>query len=378
MKNIFDEFEIVEDNKELKNEIKEEIKYVADIILKDNNKNASIIEKFLVEEDDSYCLFSERKIKEIEWIWKPYIVRGNLNVIVGEGGVGKSYFTAWLLSAISRGDKIPFTEDSFVVGDSMLQNAEDDIDATILPRLLANNAITDKIGFFSEESKAFSIKQLYRLENTLYKVRPSIIVLDPIQAYIGDINMNSSVEVRNALKPLKMLAEKYNCAIVMLMHLNKNTGTNKATNRVMGSYDFIASCRSAILIESNPENPKEKLFIPIKTNLMKESEKNALSFKITDEGSIEWLENKGRINPDEILSQNNNLVDKNSSAKGFILGALSRGEISANALKDLVLNKGSITEKTYNITKASLHKDGIIKNYQKGNQFYWDLNSEKE
>lgn len=160
------------------------------------------------------------------------------------------------------------------------------------------------------------------------------------------------------------------------MHLNKNTGTNKATNRVMGSYDFIACCRSAILIESNPENPEEKLFIPIKTNLMKESEKNTLSFKINDEGKIEWLENKGRINPDEILSQNSSINDKSSNAKGFILGILSRGDISSNNLRDLVVNTGNMTEKTYNITKASLHKEGIIRSYQSNKEFYWSLNKE--
>lgn len=141
------------------------------------------------------------------------------------------------------------------------------------------------------------------------------MIIDPIQAYIGDTNMNSAVEVRNSLKPLKELAEYYNCSIVLLMHLNKNTGTNKATNRVMGSYDFIASCRSAIMIESNPENPEEKLFIPIKTNLMKENEKNTLSFKINDEGKIIWLENKGRIDENELLSQSNSIADKSSSAK---------------------------------------------------------------
>lgn len=323
-----------------------------------------------------YYTYSEIDVKELEWIWKPYIVRGNLNIIVGEGGVGKSYLTTWLSSAISRGEKIPFSDDKFKVGNVILQNAEDDIEATVLPRLLSNNADTEKIGFFDEYRDIFSIQDLDRLEETLDKLRPSIMIIDPIQAYIGDTNMNSAVEVRNALKPLKELAEYYNCAIVLLMHLNKNTGTNKATNRVMGSYDFIASCRSAIMIESNPENPEEKLFIPIKTNLMKENEKNTLSFKINDEGKIIWLENKGRIDENELLSQSNSIADKSSSAKGFILGVLSRGEIMANELKNLVINKGNISEKTYNIAKSILHKEMKIDSYQKDKCFYWNLREE--
>ena len=351
MENIFEEFE---------NTKSEELEYGYDAVYKAD-----------------YFKYSQMEVKKLEWIWEPYIVRGNLNIIVGEGGVGKSYFTTWLLSAISKGEKVPFKDNNFSISNSILQNAEDDIGATILPRLLSNNADTDKIAFFNEIYEVFSIDDIDKLDKVLYELRPSIMVLDPIQAYIGNTNMNSAVEVRNVLKPLRELAERYNCAIVMLMHMNKNTGTNKATNRVMGSYDFIACCRSAILIENNPENPQEKLFIPIKTNLMKENEKNALSFKISDEGKIEWLENKGRINPDEILLQNNNIFDKNSSAKGFILGALSRGELSSEGLKDLVVNKGKISEKTYNITKASLRKEDTIINYQRDNKFYWSLNNEK-
>ena len=321
--------------------------------------------KNIIQED--YHTFSEREVKELNWLWKPYIIRGNLNIIVGDGGVGKSFFTAWLLSAVSSGGKVPFNYFNFDMERCILQNAEDDIDATILRRLRANGANTDNIGYFDEENNSFSIQQLDRLEKRLEKLRPAVVVLDPIQAYLGDINMNSSVEVRNGLKPLKLLAQKYSCAIIMIMHMNKNTGTNKATNRVMGSYDFIASCRSAILIENNPEDREERLFIPIKTNLMKESEKNTLAYKITDSGKIEWTANKGQINPNEILFENNNsTINKSDKAEQFILGILSRGEISGNELKDLAINFGKISEHTFNTTKLVLNKERKIRNYRKG------------
>lgn len=348
----------------------------SNIQLDEISSDTMIVPENLKKSKD-FRTFSEIDMKEIQWLWQPYIVKSNLNIIVGDGGVGKSYLTTWLVSAISTGDNIPFSDDNFEIGNAILQNAEDDLGATVKPRLLRNNANVSKIGIFNEEYKGLTIKQVERLESVIKEINPEIVVLDPIQAYLGDINMNSSVEVRNALKPLKILAEKYNCAIVMLMHLNKNTGTNKATNRVMGSYDFIACCRSAILITFNPENPEEKLFIPIKTNLMKENEKNTLSFKINDEGKIVWLENKGRINPDRILFENTNSIDKNGDAKGFILGALSRGDISGNELKDLIINKGKISEKNYNVVRSDLNKSGIINCYQKDRCFYWSLKEER-
>ena len=185
------------------------------------------------------------------------------------------------------------------------------------------------------------------------------------------ININSQNEVKNALKPLKQIAQKYNCAIIMIMHLNKNNSA-KASQRANGSTEFITSSRSAILITENPENTSERLFIPIKTNLMKENEKNTLSFKINDIGIIEWLDNKGKVNADIILNSFETQDVLQSIAKGFIIGALSRGDIYSNDFKDLALKNG-ISEKMYNITKAKMKKEEIIKDYQKDKMYYWTL-----
>ena len=354
--------------------ISKKMKYMVNLPSKHKRINKGFLNKCIKKvENRDYFTFDELEVKELDWLWKPYLIKGNLNLIVGDGGVGKSYLTTWLLSAISSGMKIPFSDSLFTIGNCILQNAEDDLEATVLPRLMDNGADVSKIGFFNEEKKVFSVQQISRLEKRISEERPEIVVLDPIQAYLGDINMNSSIEVRNALKPLKNLAQKYNCAIVMLMHLNKNTGAGKATNRVMGSYDFIASCRSALLVEINPEDKEERLLIPIKTNLMKENEKNSLVFKINDEGKVEWLRNDGNINPNEILNQNNNTFDKTTLAKEFILGVLSRGEISGNELKELALKLKNMSERTYNYSMSSLRKEEKVISYQQNKKFHWSL-----
>ena len=99
------------------------------------------MDKNLIQKGEDFRTYSGIDTKEIQWLWQPYIVKGNLNIIVGDGGVGKSYLTTWLSSAISRGEKIPFSNNNFEVGDVILQNAEDDVSTTTLPSLLANNAM---------------------------------------------------------------------------------------------------------------------------------------------------------------------------------------------------------------------------------------------
>lgn len=327
-------------------------------------------------DDKDFITFDTREPRELEFVWYPLIVKGNLNIIEGVGGTGKSFLTTWLLSVISTGAKMPFSDKNFKQGNSILQNAEDDIDGTIIPRLIANGADRKCIGYINEEIKAFDVKQLRRLELKIIKFRPEVVVIDPLTSYLGGVNMYVANEVRDVLKPLKELAQKYNCAIVFIMHLNKNSGTS-ATNRTLGSVDFVSIARSVLLVTEDPQDKTKRLLIPVKTNLMKDSEKRALCYKINDNGSVEWIEDRGYINADDVLNQEESSFNKDSIARGFILGALSKGDLTATELESLVLEKGNISLKSYNITKASLRKEDKIDYYQKDKKYFWTL-KEKE
>lgn len=326
--------------------------------------------------ENDFITFDTRTPKELEFVWYPLIVKGNLNIIVGVGGTGKSFLTCWLLSAITNGDKMPFSDRYFKKGNAILQNAEDDIDGTIVPRLIANKANRECIGYINEELKAFDIKQLKRLEEKIINFKPDIVVIDPLTSYLGGINMYVPNEVRDVLKPLKDLAQKYNCAMVFIMRLNKGNGS--ATNRVLGSIDFVSMARSVLLVAEDPTNSSQRLVLPLKTNLMKDSEKTALCYKINDNGAIEWIENRGNINAEDILFQNENKFNKDNLIRGFILGALSKEDLSSNELENLVTKKGNISLKSYNVTKAMLRKEEVIDCYQKEKKYYWTLKSKGE
>lgn len=348
----------------------------ANIEVLTSNKIISQSEEKVNALENDFITFDTRTPKELEFVWYPLIVKGNLNIIVGVGGTGKSFLTCWLLSAITNGDKMPFSDRYFKKGNAILQNAEDDIDGTIVPRLIANKANRECIGYINEELKAFDIKQLKRLEEKIINFKPDIVVIDPLTSYLGGINMYVPNEVRDVLKPLKDLAQKYNCAMVFIMHLNKGNGS--ATNRVLGSIDFVSMARSVLLVAEDPTNSSQRLVLPLKTNLMKDSEKTALCYKINDNGAIEWIENRGNINADDILFQNENKFNKDNLIRGFILGALSKEDLSSNELENLVTKKGNISLKSYNVTKAMLRKEEVIDCYQKEKKYYWTLKSKEE
>lgn len=70
-----------------------------------------------------------------------------------------------------------------------------------------------------------------RLEEALAKTGAKVLILDPIQAYLGGgMDMNRANEARDMMKKLGALAEKYQCAILLIGHMNKASG-NKAAYR---------------------------------------------------------------------------------------------------------------------------------------------------
>lgn len=87
-----------------------------------------------------------------------------------------------------------------------------------------------------------------RIEVALIQTKARLLILDPIQAYLGGgIDINRANETREMTKKLSLLAEKYKCAIVLIGHMNKASG-NKAAYRGMGSIDFFAVARSVLLV----------------------------------------------------------------------------------------------------------------------------------
>ena len=56
-----------------------------------------------------------------------------------------------------------------------------------------------------------------RLEEAIIKTKAQLIILDPIQAYIGaNVDMHRANEVRPIFKKLSEIAEKYNCAVILM------------------------------------------------------------------------------------------------------------------------------------------------------------------
>ena len=63
-----------------------------------------------------------------------------------------------------------------------------------------------------------------RIEAAIVKTKERLVVLDPIQGYIGsNIDVHKANEILPIMKKISIIAQKYNCAIVLIGYMNKNS-----------------------------------------------------------------------------------------------------------------------------------------------------------
>lgn len=125
--------------------------------------------------------------EQVQWLWKPYIPLGKITVIQGDGGDGKTTTATAIAAAVSRGEPLPGNSGSVAPADGLhpahviIQNAEDGLADTIVPRLTQFGADIDRVHFIDEEDRELSLAD-ERIEKTIICTGAKLCILDPIQA----------------------------------------------------------------------------------------------------------------------------------------------------------------------------------------------------
>ena len=240
--------------------------------------------------------YEDIKQTSVEWLWFPYIPFGKLTIIQGNPGEGKTYFAMMLTAACTNRKLFPNMEDiePFNV---IYQTAEDGMGDTIKPRLMEAGADLSRVMVIDDSEEALTLSD-DRIEKAVRQNHVRLVIIDPVQAFIGvDVDMNRANEVRPVFRKLGMIAEKTGCAIVLIGHLNKSSGT-QSTYRGLGSIDIMAAVRSLIFIGKVRKNPTTRVLIHEKSSLAPPGE--TMAFKLGDEEGFRWV-GAYEISADELL-----------------------------------------------------------------------------
>jgi putative DNA primase/helicase len=226
----------------------------------------------------------------IDWIWKGRYARGKKTLIAGDPGLGKSSFLFDSAARITRGAAWP--DGGYAAqGNVLFLLAEDGIADTVRPRIddlggdcnrvFILDGVTDASGAPRPVNLA---RDLAALEAAIAEVKPVLVVIDPITAFLGKTDSYKDAEVRGLLAPLLATISRQRCALVTVAHLAKDQ-TRAALHRPGGSIAFVAAARLAFVLAADPQDDTRRVLAPIKANICQKAP--SLSFRFPD-GVLTW------------------------------------------------------------------------------------------
>ena len=320
-----------------------------------------------------------------EWLWYPYIPLGKITLMNADPGTGKTFFSLYLAATVSTGNQF-YGEGFHVKHDPSVviyQTAEDGIADTIKPRLETMAVNFHNIYFVDESEEPLSLSESYDdIERAMKDLNPRLMIFDPLQAYLGaNVDMHRANEVRPVLSRIGHLAEKYNCAVIFIMH-NSKTGQNKALFRALGSIDIPAVARSMLTLGKNPNNKKQVVMCHEKSSLAEHG--RSIMFSINPELGGVVFEGFSELNADDVLNPRMGTRNKPSVCK----------EEAADALLDLLGEEGYVTlddvqtlqyamgfsERTLYNAKKDLALESVSLGFGKTKKTWWiapDVDKEK-
>ena len=232
------------------------------------------------------------------WNWEGWLPTGNLTLLVGEGGTGKSTLMA-KLAAITTTDGLMPDGSDCVKGGVVWVSLEEQVASQVVPRLVANGADLSKLVDLHEvtnevkrlgdpiKRKFMLPDDLEALEKQVIRKGASLVIIDPL---LGAINPARSTAIgRSAidlLSQIQAMAERLEIAIVGIMHFTKGVNKN-IINRVGGSKEWTNGARSIWVVTVDPQNPELSVL-----SLQKHScgpNRPDIAYKRAPNGAIEFL-----------------------------------------------------------------------------------------
>jgi len=327
---------------------------------------------------------SDVQAEDVRWLWPGRIALGKVTLVVGDPGLGKSFLALDTAARVSQGMAWPDDPSSKApLGSTVLLTAEDGLADTVRPRLDSAGADSCRIvalkAVKARSSDGKEILDQFSLERDLAELEQAVratdgcnlVIIDPISAYLGDVDSHNNAAVRRLIAPLAELASRCKVAVLCVTHLNKASGT-QAIYRAMGSLAFVAAARAVWAVAKDRENPERRFFLPLKNNLGQDV--RGLAYSIVD-GKVAWESASVDISADAALAwvaegEGRSEVDH---AAAWLEVCLADGPMAAKEVLAGAKENG-IAEKTVRRAQALLkikpQKDGM------NGGWVWNLPSE--
>lgn len=204
---------------------------------------------------------SDVKMRPVLWLLRDRIALRALNLVAGEGGMGKSTLVANWVARATRGQL-----DGRFRGEPvnvLWIGTEEGREDVVVPRLKVAGADLGpgRVTFLTLDSDSLAdeinvVTNIDAIRARCQRRDVKLVVIDPVVEYLpGSTDSHNDMGVRQALRPLRKVAEEIDTAVLGLIHFNKGATLHVAT-RLIGSAGFRNAARSVLVVADHPEDEK--------------------------------------------------------------------------------------------------------------------------
>jgi putative DNA primase/helicase len=355
----------------------------------------------------------------VEWAWDGLVPSGNLTLLTGDPGIGKSLVALQVAAMVTRGvknprDLIPGLTSKGAASNAassaaavpgglsvstsrgvLVLSAADQPRETVLPRLIAAGADPSQVFFLNgdvveepedeNDDGAFPVARPFRLSQDIEKLEwclmelsdqgidVGLIVIDSIDRYLGtDEKKGDRIEV---VAQLAKLAAKANLAMLVTANTSMKAGSRGGT---VVYQELMNTARSVLMVAPDLENPDQRLVLPIKHNLT--ARPPGFSFTVCD-GVVQW-----GTEPIDLSSDEYRLLARRNEKLALVRDDVQEIERATNWLKDelalepapseIVQRRASQIHLSYGTLRRAFKLLGGKVRKQK-NQWFWSLPEEE-
>jgi len=285
----------------------------------------------------------------LKWLWRGRILADKLNVFSGEPDVGKGMTTVDLAARITRHHDFPDCKNELDgPKDVVFLSSEDDMEDTIVPRLIVAGADMSRIHFVEisenttktvEEGIVCLDRDLPALEEMVKQYPDTVLIIpDPVIAFLGDADPNKDRDVRPIYSKMKNFAKKLNVGWLFVNHWNKNQNAT-SINRTSGAKTMVSAPRATWMFTKSPEDPTRFLMMKGKGNLSSNTVKT-LAYRIKGQdydfqdgrgiekeaiGKLIWDGETDHTTEEVLQDANDPKLRRNDKAEEFVTRFLQDG-----------------------------------------------------
>ena len=316
-------------------------------------------------------------LQNVDWLVPDLLPRGELSLLGADGGTGKGLWQAQLIACVTTGKTSGFFPvPPAQTGKVLILAGEDDPGKVLKARLLAAGADMNRVlvltadDYFGKTGQPLTLKD-QALADFAAKAGPLLLIVDPLQSFLpSDVEMASRNQMRGALLPLRAIAAKQGCAVLIVMHSNKKQGVSGRA-RLADSSDIWDMARSVLMMGRAKNDGK--IYLSHEKNSYARPQQTVLLH--IDDVEVEGVKTARAVfdgytdkkDADFIEERRVRTAETRQDTRSAILNVLSESRLGSMAnpqLKSAVLQEIKCSEATYKRSYAELVRDGDIAKYQ--------------